>query len=88
MTESDSPHDIQPSADSVWQNHRFQITELGPHLIPLARSENCLIEAWVHPTKPLYGVQFHPEVYDTEHADGRTVLSNCFTIARAYIKGS
>ncbi|MFA5312508.1 MAG: gamma-glutamyl-gamma-aminobutyrate hydrolase family protein, partial [Methanomassiliicoccales archaeon] len=33
----------------------------------LAHSENCRIEAIRHRTRPIYGLQFHPEVENTEH---------------------
>ncbi|HTT26552.1 MAG TPA: hypothetical protein VMH90_06300 [Thermoplasmata archaeon] len=33
----------------------------------LARSESCAVEAMAHPARPVWGVQFHPEVEHTEH---------------------
>lgn len=73
-----------PATLLVWQNHGHHITTLGPDLIPLARSENCPVEAWVHRSKPIYGVQFHPEVHDPEHPHGSALLGNFFHIARAH----
>ena len=68
----------------VWQNHRYHITDLGSDLIPLATSENCPVEAWVHSGKLFYGVQFHPEVYVYEHSDGFKILENFFRLARVH----
>jgi len=40
----------------------------------LAVSDNCGIQAARHIEKPYYGVQFHPEVNNTEH--GEEILRN------------
>jgi len=29
-----------------------------------------------HTSLPLFGVQFHPELFDQEHPDGRIILEN------------
>ncbi|MHB1684953.1 MAG: glutamine amidotransferase-related protein [Bacilli bacterium] len=68
---------------TVWQNHRYHIIDLSPQLRPIASSANCAIEAWVHRSKPFYGVQFHPEVRLAEHPDGFRLLTNFFRIARS-----
>jgi GMP synthase (glutamine-hydrolysing) len=41
-----------------------------------ASNETCPIQAMQHEEKPLFGVQFHPELFDQEHPDGRQVLEN------------
>jgi GMP synthase (glutamine-hydrolysing) len=47
----------------------------------LAMSDNCKIQAVKHVKKPFYGVQFHPEVNDTEH--GSQILENFVNLASA-----
>jgi len=42
--------------------------------IPLMSSSTCAIAAVKHRTKPIYGLQFHPEVTHTEH--GGLLLGN------------
>jgi GMP synthase (glutamine-hydrolysing) len=54
---------------------------LPEDFVRLAASEICAIEAMRHRTRPLYGVQFHPERYTDDHPDGRAILANFFRLA-------
>ncbi|MCJ7718639.1 GMP synthase subunit A [Candidatus Bathyarchaeota archaeon] len=62
-----------PKEFSVWESHNDEVKE-APNFTVLALSENCRIQAVKHWTKPFYGVQFHPEVNNTEH--GEEILRN------------
>jgi GMP synthase (glutamine-hydrolysing) len=62
-----------PKEFSVWESHNDEVKE-APNFTVLALSENCRIQAVKHWHKPLYGVQFHPEVNNTEH--GEEILRN------------
>jgi GMP synthase (glutamine-hydrolysing) len=66
----------------VWASHADEVCALPPDFIRLARSGICEIEAMKHKTKPLYGVQWHPEVSHTER--GNELLMNFFEICRKY----
>jgi len=46
-----------------------------------ASSESCKVQAFYHRTKPIFGVQFHPEVNNTEHGEDifRSFLDICAT---------
>jgi GMP synthase (glutamine-hydrolysing) len=57
----------------VWESHNDEVKVASVFNV-LAMSENCRIQAVKHVEKPLYGVQFHPEVNDTEH--GQDILRN------------
>ena len=46
----------------------------------LARSDKIRIQALSHLTKPIYTVQFHPEVTQTEK--GEIIFSNFIAICR------
>ena len=70
----------------VAEAHRFEIKELAADLIPLASSEHCKVQAFVHRRKPVYGVQFHPERADEKNPAGFKVLKNFFREARIYQK--
>ena len=64
----------------VWMSHGDEIVSLGDGFETIARSSNNIVAAIQHHDKPLYGVQFHPEVVNTE--EGSTILSNfLFNIA-------
>ena len=64
----------------VWMSHGDEIDQIGSKYKVTARSSNNIIAAIEHIDKPLYGVQFHPEVMHTE--EGETILSNfLFSIA-------
>ncbi len=58
----------------VWMSHGDRIEVLPPDFISLAESENSPYAAMRHVEKPLFGVQFHPEVAHTEI--GKQVLAN------------
>lgn len=52
----------------AWESHNDEVKTVKDFAI-LALSENCKIQAIKHKTKPHYGIQFHPEVNDTEHGE-------------------
>lgn len=62
-----------PKEFLVWESHNDEVKE-APSFTVLALSENCRIQAVKHWHKPFYGVQFHPEVNNTEH--GEEILRN------------
>jgi len=63
---------------SVWASHADEVTKLPPEFIQLARSDVCEVEAMRHKSKPLFGVQWHPEVSHTEKGD--ELLENFFRV--------
>lgn len=50
------------SGFQVFESHRWVVREPGENLIALAISKDG-IEVIKHKTKPIYGVQFHPEMF-------------------------
>jgi len=62
-----------PKEFLVWESHNDEVKD-APDFVILAMSDNCRIQAVKHLKKPFYGVQFHPEVNDTEH--GSQILKN------------
>jgi GMP synthase (glutamine-hydrolysing) len=63
-----------PSKIKAWVSHFDQVTELPRNFKALAHSEICSVEAMRHNEKPIFGLQFHPEVWHTEH--GEEILRN------------
>jgi GMP synthase (glutamine-hydrolysing) len=58
----------------VWMSHGDHVDTVPPGFTVTASSANAPIAAMEHRSKPLYGVQFHPEVAHT--ARGAEVLHN------------
>ncbi len=58
----------------VWMSHGDRVEEIPRGFRVIAHSESCPVAAMAHESRPIYGVQFHPEVAHTEI--GMDVLSN------------
>jgi GMP synthase (glutamine-hydrolysing) len=58
----------------VWMSHGDRMTRLGAGLDTLAASDNSPHAAFRHRDRPIYGLQFHPEV--THSVDGKEILRN------------
>lgn len=65
-----------PSNLVVAESHRQELTKVPDEFQHLAQSTTSKVEAMVHKSKPIYGVQFHPERSNDEHPHGRTILQN------------
>jgi len=65
-----------PSDLVVAESHRQELTEVPDEFQHLAQSTTSNVEAMVHRSKPIYGVQFHPERSNDEHPHGRMILQN------------
>ena len=68
-----------PKEFLVWESHNDEVKETNGFTV-LAVSENCSVQAVKHVEKPYYGIQFHPEVNNTEH--GEEILKNFVNVAR------
>jgi GMP synthase (glutamine-hydrolysing) len=67
---------------SVWASHADEVTFMPEEFIQLARSDICEMEAIRHMTKPIYGIQWHPEVAHTEK--GEELFMNFFEVCENY----
>lgn len=65
-----------PDKITVWHSHFDEVKSLPPQFEASAANETCPIQAMQHLYRPLFGVQFHPELFDDAHPDGRRVLEN------------
>lgn len=63
-----------PRKTNVWMSHGDMVTDFGPDFDVLAKTENCPNAVVKHRTRPLFGVQFHPEV--THTPEGSQLLRN------------
>jgi len=69
-----------PDRIVVWESHNDEIIELPQCFIVLAHSKNCKYQAIKHERRPIYGLQFHPEVEHTQH--GREIFKNFIELVR------
>jgi len=69
-----------PARLRVWANHNDEVAEAPPGWTVLAHSSACKVEAMAHPSKLIWGVQFHPEVEHTE--GGREIFRHFLDACR------
>lgn len=62
----------------VCESHYCEIKDVPPKFHIVASTPECQVQAMRHDTRPLVGVQFHPEDYTGTFADGRRILENFF----------
>lgn len=70
-----------PSPFEVVRYHSLTVTGLSEDLLPLARTPDGVLMALRHRTRPMWGMQFHPESVCTRHGD--RLLGNFVRLARA-----
>ncbi|MEF8878780.1 MAG: GMP synthase subunit A [Candidatus Thermoplasmatota archaeon] len=69
-----------PSKSIVWESHNDKVSVLPESFIHLAESKDCKIQAMCHKEKELYGLQFHPEVENTEY--GEKIFENFVNLCK------
>lgn len=65
-----------PRKLSVWHSHYEEVRELPRNFKVTASNETCRIQAMRHTSRPLFSVQFHPELFDEVHPQGRRIVEN------------
>lgn len=65
-----------PETLNVWESHCDEVKNLPEGFACTASNQVSEIQAMQHNSLPLFGVQFHPELFDDEHPHGRTILEN------------
>jgi len=80
LKKDDSIFEGVPKKSVVWDSHNDEVTVLPDSFEHLGESENCKIQAMKHKKKPLYGLQFHPEVEHTEY--GEQIFKNFVNLCK------
>jgi GMP synthase (glutamine-hydrolysing) len=70
-----------PATVTVWHSHCDEVKSVPKGFHVTATNETCAIQAMQHDERPLFGVQFHPELFDDEHPEGRQILENFLAIS-------
>ncbi|MFG1483407.1 glutamine-hydrolyzing GMP synthase [Halobacteriovorax sp. HFRX-2_2] len=68
--------DAVPEEVNVWMSHSDHISKLPENFNLVMESANGLVSAIEHTTRPMMGLQFHPEVEHSEH--GKDILNHFF----------
>ncbi len=63
-----------PENTVVWMSHGDQIQTVNGEFVSLAATDTCPVAAVRHRSRPVFGLQFHPEVSHTPH--GSVILHN------------
>ena len=71
-----------PDRFTVWASHNDEVKTLPEGFEVIALSDACQYEAVRCVDRPLWGVQFHPEVENTEH--GADIFRNFIDIIEGY----
>ena len=77
IDENDILKGFGKSAD-VWASHKDEVCKPPENFKVLASSSICGVEAMKHEIKPIYGIQFHPEVHHT--AMGEKIFENFYNV--------
>lgn len=65
-----------PNTITVWESHCDEVKEMPSDFARTATNSVSPIQAMQHTSRQVYGVQFHPELFDEEHPHGRIILEN------------
>jgi len=65
-----------PTDLEVAESHRQELTKVPDEFQHLAQSTTSRVEAIAHRSKPIYGVQFHPERSNDDYPHGRMIIQN------------
>jgi GMP synthase-like glutamine amidotransferase len=83
--EVDDNMDVKMINSTVLMSHGDKVTKLPPNFYNLASTDTTEFAAIKHETKPIYGVQFHPETSsldDKANRDGYHIFLNFVTITK------
>ena len=73
-----------PSDLVVAESHRQELTKVPSEFQHLAQSTMSKVEAMVHRSRPIFGVQFHPERSNDDHPHGRIIIQNLLKHIRGF----
>lgn len=74
ITDADGLFVNVPQDTVVWMSHGDQVQTVNGDFVPLAATDTCPVAAVRHRSRPVFGLQFHPEVSHTPQ--GGIILHN------------
>jgi GMP synthase (glutamine-hydrolysing) len=72
------------AAVKIVQSHYDEVKIIPPGFRLLASEKNSPVQVMRHPTKPVYGIQGHPELFRNGTAGGAMLIRNFIRLARRY----
>ncbi|MDP6900309.1 MAG: GMP synthase, partial [Candidatus Thalassarchaeaceae archaeon] len=69
-----------PDSQVVWESHNDEVSELPEGFFITASSESCVVQGMENESGDRFGLQFHPEVNDSEY--GQNMFQNFIEICR------
>ena len=69
-----------PTNQVVWESHNDEVTVVPPRFHITASSPSCKVQAMENDEKTRFGLQFHPEVNDSEF--GAKIMENFVLICK------
>jgi GMP synthase (glutamine-hydrolysing) A subunit len=75
-TEGEGIFEGLPRKVAVWHSHCDEVKDLPADFEVTASNETCRIQAMQHTSRPVFSVQFHPELFDAEHPQGKRIIEN------------
>lgn len=76
LLSDDLVFDGLPKTIRVSESHRQALANVPSGFRHLAESSTARVEAIAHETRPIYGLQFHPERSDDKNPHGKTIIQN------------
>ncbi|MBC7108322.1 MAG: GMP synthase subunit A [Methanomassiliicoccales archaeon] len=73
-----------PHSFIVWESHNDEVSVVPSSFDILAHSDHCPVEAVKMKSRPVYGLQFHPEVEHTEY--GIEIFKNFLRVVEGWHK--
>lgn len=70
-----------PKTFDVWHSHFDEVKQVPKGFTVTASNDTCPIQAMQQKERQLFGVQFHPELFDDDHPHGRKVVENFLALS-------
>jgi len=71
-----------PNEFTVWESHNDEVKDVPEGFEVLAHSESCPVQAVRVASRSIFGLQFHPEVENTEH--GYEIFKNFLRVVKEW----
>ncbi len=76
--QEDAILEVLPATFPAQQGHHDVVLSMPEGWVRLAESERCRWQAFRHPEKPFYGLQFHPELSRQDFMDRMTAYAHSY----------